>query len=327
MRENIIFYYSDKNARPLRLPAKYEKYGLSDQCTSAGGKKLRKKKKFKPDITFFIRIVAFVVMIGSIGIIIDKSLDYLRDIEFNNAIDEKFEITAQENELLIKKETPVYPELPEGTAERLEYPAVLDPDNIAQFAVAYKDFRFYIYMPMKTSDIKYPVFQSLDNDYYLRRNIDGEDNLSGTLYLDYRNDFTTLRSDDEDTGILNRNNIVYGHNMQNGTMFGTLKQYTDAAFFKSNNMIYTYSATEVIAWQIFSAYETDTENYYIDTTFESDEQYVEFLQKLKNDSLHTSDVILTAESDILTLSTCHTYDDPKGRFVVHAVKVASTPLV
>ncbi len=329
MAQSKSFYYSKKNTKPFCVPEQYSRYVKNNEKRQTQERRIKKNDNKKDkgfNTNSLIRAIAFVVMAVSLLVIVDRSNDYLRDIEFNKTNNEKFEINSQPNELLSKREPPLYPVLPEGNVTRLDYPDIFDPESIAQFSIAYKDFRFYIYMPMKRSTIKYPVFQSDDNEYYLKRNYDGEPNLSGTLYLDYRNDFETLRQDDM-WGTLHRNNIVYGHNMQNGTMFGTLKEYADREFFNSNNMIYTYSATEVTAWKIFSAYETTTENYYIDTTFGSEAEYVSFLNKLKNDSLHPSDVALDASSDILTLSTCHKYDDPRGRFVIHAVKIARAPLV
>ena len=66
-----------------------------------------------------------------------------------------------------------------------------------------------------------------------------------------------------------------------------------------------------------------TDEYYIKTAFSSDEQYYNFIEDFKLKSLYASDVILTAESDILTLTTCHKYDVSNGRLVVHAVKVGT----
>lgn len=116
--------------------------------------------------------------------------------------------------------------------------------------------------------------------------------------------------------------------MQNGTMFGLLKKYRDKSYYDSHSMIYTYTGEEVTAWKIFSAYVTTTENYYIETYFDSDEDYLSFLNKLKADSSYDTGVSVTAQDDILTLSTCHKYGDKaeNGRFVVHAVRVGSSPL-
>ena len=160
------------------------------------------------------------------------------------------------------------------------------------------------------------MVQAEDNDYYLRKNINGKKNLSGTLFLDYRN------MPDTSYG----NNIVYGHNMQNGAMFGTLKKYSTKSYYDKHRMIYTYTDTEVTAWKIFSVYETTTDNYYIQTGFVNDDNYLEFIKGLQKNSMYAADTELTSDDVILTLSTCHKYDYENGRLVVHAEKVFTSAI-
>ena len=73
-----------------------------------------------------------------------------------------------------------------------------------------KDIIAWLYCP--DTEINYPVVQSKDNEYYLRRLLDGTWNIAGTLFMDYRNaaDCSDLHT------------IIYGHNMKNNTMFGSL---------------------------------------------------------------------------------------------------------
>mgnify|MGYP002465836722 CR=1 FL=1 len=72
------------------------------------------------------------------------------------------------------------------------------------------DFRGWLYFP--ALDISYPVVQGKDNAYYLHHLFSGESNINGSIFVDCHNqpDFT------------DQNTIVYGHNMKNGSMFGTL---------------------------------------------------------------------------------------------------------
>lgn len=68
-------------------------------------------------------------------------------------------------------------------------------------------------------------------------------------------------------------------------------------------------------WQIFSVYKIKTETYYITTNFNSDDEYVEFLNTIKGRSLYNFNTNLSKDDKILTLSTC--YSDSE-RTVVHA---------
>lgn len=290
--------------------------GLSAAKTAGEKKNGKNTKKPASIVSICIRVFAIIVMIFSVIIIVEKCSEYIRDIRYNNAFNNNFKLSASVNEMLEKRETPVYPELGESSAPRVDYPVVYDQEGLKQLSLAYSDFRCWFYIENTT--IQYPVAQTSDNDYYLNHNLDGQESLSGSLFLDFRNDIRSLRG----------NNIIYGHNMQNGTMFGGLKKYADRDFFFSHQMIYTYTAEEVTAWKVFSAYETTIHNYYIETYFQSDAEYLSFLNKLKADSLFDAGISLTAKDDILTLSTCHGYNlGNDGRFVVHAVKIGSSPLV
>ena len=66
-------------------------------------------------------------------------------------------------------------------------------------------------------DISYPVVQGKDNYYYLHHMFDGQENKNGSIFVDYHNQ----------PDFLDSNTIVYGHNMKNGSMFGTLDRYQD----------------------------------------------------------------------------------------------------
>jgi len=71
--------------------------------------------------------------------------------------------------------------------------------------------------------IDYPVVQAKDNDYYLRRDLNGESARHGTVFLDYR-------CAPDGSGC----SILYGHNMRDGSMFGTLKRFEDKEFLESH---------------------------------------------------------------------------------------------
>lgn len=64
--------------------------------------------------------------------------------------------------------------------------------------------------------VDYPVVLGKDNDYYLHRTFTGEEHIAGCIFMDYRNhaDFSDHRT------------ILYGHNMKDGSMFGSLKDYS-----------------------------------------------------------------------------------------------------
>lgn len=162
--------------------------------------------------------------------------------------------------------------------------------------------------------IDYPVVQAKDNDYYLRRDYLGNHRNSGSIFMDFRNQIDKS----------NRNIILYGHYMRDGTMFGDLLQYEDEVFLYEHPLIQFDTLYENATWEIFAVYKTSTDFYYIRTDFESEDQYHAFLHELQAASMHELDVDVTVDDTILTLSTCANYGSDL-RFVVQA-KLVETSL-
>ena len=78
--------------------------------------------------------------------------------------------------------------------------------------------------------IDYPIVQGTDNEHYLHYTFRGEANVAGSIFLDYRN-----KADFSDSKI-----ILYGHNMKNGSMFGSLKKYQDESVLLENQIVTIY---------------------------------------------------------------------------------------
>ena len=78
------------------------------------------------------------------------------------------------------------------------------------------------WIKMDDVDVSYPIVQGSDNEYYLHCDPSGQQNVDGSIFLDYRNkyDFSDEYS------------VIYGHNMVGGKMFGDIKKYYDQKFFE-----------------------------------------------------------------------------------------------
>ena len=164
------------------------------------------------------------------------------------------------------------------------------------------------YLSVNNTKINYPVVQASTNSYYLNRDFNKRKNSMGWIFMDYRNDAKEL----------NKNTIIYGHNIKQGIMFGTLKYALNSSWYKkeSNQVITFNTPTKNMKWRIFSIYRIPATEDYLKTEFESDEEYMEFLNMLKNRSIFNFNVELNESSKILTLSTCFSHTT---RHVVHAV--------
>ena len=156
------------------------------------------------------------------------------------------------------------------------------------------------------TNINYPFVQANDNKYYLTHSFDKSWNNAGWLFLDYRNNYTN-----------NKNTIIYAHGRTDKTMFGSLKKVLSNEWLNnSNNYIIKISnEKENSLWQIFSTYHIPTTSDYLQTNFESDIEYQEFLDMIKDRSSYNFNTNVTSTDNILTLSTCYSNSD---KMVVHA---------
>ena len=159
--------------------------------------------------------------------------------------------------------------------------------------------------------VNYPVVQSSDNDYYLSHAFNKSNNIGGWIFADYRVDF-------EEFG---RNTIIYGHNMNNKTMFGSVPDMLKSSYLNNNNDNYIKISTPTsnTVWKVFSIYTIEPEVYYLKTNFKT-EPYENFLNIIKGRSVHNFGLDVTTDDKVLTLSTC----DNTGtkRVVVHAKMIS-----
>ena len=163
------------------------------------------------------------------------------------------------------------------------------------------------WLQVNGTNINYPFVQTTDNEYYLNKDFNKENNSSGWVFLDYRNSVDNL----------DRNTILYAHSRINGTMFGSLKNIFKSDWFDdvNNHVIKLSTLTENTLWQVFSVYTIPTTSDYLQIDFSSDEEFLEFVMMLKDRSRYNFNVEFNATDKILTLSTCL---NDKERVVLHA---------
>lgn len=166
------------------------------------------------------------------------------------------------------------------------------------------------WLTVNNTKINYPVVQASANSYYLNRDFNKKKNSMGWIFMDYRNNPLDL----------NKNTIIYGHNIKQGIMFGTIKNMMNSSWYNNaNNQIITFNTpTKNMKWQIFSLYKINATEDYLKNEFASDEEYLEFINMIKGRSIKNFNVEVNENSKILTLSTCFSHTT---RHVVHAVLI------
>ena len=162
--------------------------------------------------------------------------------------------------------------------------------------------------------VNYPVVRGADNDWYLDHAYTGDSLPVGSIFADFRT---------ADSVLDNFNLVIYGHNVNDGSMFGSLSDhFADQEFFDSCR-IYLYTPDGIFVYRPFSVHEPDEDSGFIKTWFSGADDYLAFLKWLTDDSyLKATDFTPDATTRVITLSTC-TGRGHEQRFVVHAALVSS----
>ena len=140
------------------------------------------------------------------------------------------------------------------------------------------------------TEINYPVMYSGDNDFYLHRAVDGSYLRVGSIFLDYRcnSDFTS------------RINILYGHNMSDGSMFADVMKFIDSSYFDSHNYGWLSTPNAVYKIDFFSV--SQLENY--DDFYDVNSDVNLWLDDLRANSFIWRNIGISEEDRFISLSTC-----------------------
>lgn len=162
-------------------------------------------------------------------------------------------------------------------------------------------------LKLNGTDIRYPVVQASNNEYYINHSFDKSSNNAGWIFVNAAN-----RLDGTDKNI-----TVFGHNRKDDSMFGTLKNALTKDWYSNvvNRYILWQDVNGEKVYEIFSVYQIKVEEYYMQNDFSSDSEYMTFLNTMKKRSVHSFETTLNPSDQILTLSTCSTGDN---RTVLHA---------
>ncbi len=285
----------------------------------------RKKKSAVTDVLLSVLLVAALAVFGFSAF---KLYGYYRDYkagsdEYRDLADQYTDIqgndvdTAYDGELLgsveeLEKSAAEVEAAVQGAAKEdavengieKALPLLVNPINFEELNAINEDIIGWI--RLGALDISYPVAQGEDNDYYLHRTFEKQDNFAGCIFLNYSNSkyFT------------DQNSIVYGHNMRNGSMFGTLKNLSDQELYEQNPYFWIFTPTLIYQYKIFSTREVtlggDNDVYF---TRYTTEDYQSFLDRAVRESrIKAEDITLSTDDRVVTLSTCTGND--ATRFIV-----------
>lgn len=159
----------------------------------------------------------------------------------------------------------------------------------------------YAWITIPDTVIDYPIVQSAnDNEYYLNRAADRSSNVNGSIFSE---NYNSLDFDDSVT-------VLYGHNMNDGSMFAGLHQYEDNSFMENHRTINIYTPDSILRYQVFAAYLYDNrhllDSFHYFTDKGDMQMYLDEITGQRSMSATIDDMApVNVDSRILTLSTCH----------------------
>lgn len=163
----------------------------------------------------------------------------------------------------------------------------------------YPDAIGWIYIP--DTSINYPIMQGEDNDFYLTHGTDGRSLKCGCIELDFRCE----------NRFQNNFNILYGHNMKNGSMFANVCRFKEKSYYDSHPYGWVYTSDAVYRLDFFSVAVTD----WHDEIYNGFRSLDEWTPHLKEISRFYEEVELTEQDRLVLLSTC-SYEFDNARTVL-----------
>ena len=258
-------------------------------------KRLTPKKKIskKTLITFLIFIVAIAGLITSSVAIASHFINESRQRTVIESAREQFSFSEQKED---------------SSGELLSFDALKEQNN---------DIKAWL--SIANTNINNPVYQATDNDFYVSHNMLKEKSRYGALFFDYKNTITSAKT--------SQNLTIYGHNMKDGSMFGTLQNYRKLDFYKTNptfklTTLYGWEEYRVFSVMVMNATAKDDNNYiynFVASDFANQGDFTSWAYEAQERSLIATTVDVKANDKILTLVTC-SEDFDNSRFVVMARK-------
>jgi len=206
---------------------------------------------------------------------------------------------------------------PEPTPDPV--PRIL-PEKLVQYADwigRNRDFCGWLTVPNTVID--YPVVYGVVAEnargelyyFYEKNDFDKQSSIIGAIFTYYLNP-----PDDP----MQQHIILFGHHMKNGSMFGSLKKFNDLDFVRENPVFIYDTLYGTRYYQIFAVLIEHMNYNYYEVDFDEPGSFLAFTDHMRELSLYTSDLEITDDDQMITLSTCW-YDFKDARFAIQAVRL------
>lgn len=258
-----------------------------------------KKKKHSNIISRIILIICACVFIFAAFKLISILLEYKKGNDIYNNIEGN-----------VLEDTPVNIPIGEDDQE-VTIPFVYNHKALLDIN---SDGLGFLYVP--SVDIRLPIAQTTDNDFYLTHTFDKTYNGNGCLFEDYR-----ITDKLQSSHV-----IIYGHNMNSGAMFGTLSKYETPSFYQTegNDVFYIYTEDVIRKYKIFTVYITDPVSDTYTFNFNTLTGLREYAKNVQAESLYNTGVDVSDTTQVVTFSTCT--NNSKQRLIVSGTYIGESKL-
>ena len=213
--------------------------------------------------------------------------------------------SAMQNDYVIRTvSTTISPEMNLETELAPQPDGLTAPIDIDFVGLLQKNSDVVGWLYCEDSVINYPVVQGDNNDEYLHKGLDGEYLRSGSLFVEAHNQLVGA----------DPNYIIYGHSMKNGSMFGMLLHYKEQEYYDGHPVMYYLTPEGDYCIELFAGKVVKTTDP-IYSVKDGSAEFYEQVQTLREKSTFQSDVTITEQDTIVTLSTC-SYEFDQARYIV-----------
>lgn len=201
--------------------------------------------------------------------------------------------------------------VPEVSEEEPPKESIIPPRDIDWDDFHAQNEDIYAYLSVPGTSIEYPVLQHPTDDmFYLENNMDGTPGRPGCIYSEH-----VYNSNDLSDAVT----LLYGHNIKAGTMFNSLMEYRDEAFFNENKYIFVYTPNGNYAFEIFLAEELDDRHLLYGWDFSVEgamKEYFDYVYEAGVVDVYYNEQELTDDDKLMVLSTCATSAGNDMRYIV-----------
>lgn len=157
--------------------------------------------------------------------------------------------------------------------------------------------------------VDYPVLSCPSFNYYLNHDVKGQKNILGAIFI----------QPEVQTDFLDCHTVIYGHNMRDQQMFGSLHLFESEKFWKQHQDVFLYFPESEFQATVYSVYDVPDTTETYRTEFDTEAEWKAWIEMSVGKSIYNTGITPEKNDRVITLSTCSNGKGKNSRFVVNCV--------